>query len=135
MNAYYKIKQEIILQAIVNQDLFYDGNSEDLHHDLSEEIIDKYWGELCDKDLDWEYSSEFRTSGERTDLPCEESRHYESYSVARQLTDDSWVGWTYWYGGGKWGDPSGINWMEEAYFLDCTETIETVVVKHFTRKE
>lgn len=52
---------------------------------------------------------------EETDISCEFSRHYEAKSVARKMSDGSWVGWTYWYGGGKHGEPESIDWMDSAY--------------------
>lgn len=48
------------------------------------------------------------------------SLHYESKGVARQI-GEHWVGWTYWYGGGKYGDPDSIEWIDDAVFLDATE--------------
>lgn len=75
--------------------------------------------------------SEIRCSGTATGLPCESSRHYESTAVARQAVDGSWIGWTYWYGGGKHGEPEAIDWMEEAYELECTEEEKTVTVRTF----
>jgi hypothetical protein len=40
-----------------------------------------------------------------TDIPAPSSRHYEAKSVAKQMSDGTWVGWTFWYGGGKHGEP------------------------------
>lgn len=79
--------------------------------------------------------SEFRCSGEPTGLTCEWSRHYESTAVGRQLSDGSWVGWTYWYGGGKHGEPEAVDWMDEAYDIDVQEEEKTVIVKTFSKKE
>lgn len=73
-----------------------------------------------------------RCSGEETGLEAEWSRHYESNAVATQLPDGTWVGWTYWYGGGKHGQPESIQWMEHAY--DVTAREETRVVRVFSRE-
>lgn len=67
-----------------------------------------------------------------TGIECEWSRHYESKSVARQF-GDKWVGWTYWYGGGKCGQPGEVEWIDDAYFVDAKE--ETKVVLVFTKQE
>lgn len=75
---------------------------------------------------------ELRNSGVDTGLPCDYSRHYESKSVAAEMLDGSWVGWTYWYGGGKHGEPSAIPWMEDAYEVEMK--IEMQPVKVFSRK-
>lgn len=85
--------------------------------------------DLCDKLHD--ALSEVRSSGEETGLVVAYSRHYESKAVARQLPDGTWVGWTYWYGGGKHGEPSSIPWMGDAY--DVTAHEETRVVRVFDR--
>ena len=67
-----------------------------------------------------------------TGIECDYSRHYESKAVARQF-GDKWVGWTYWYGGGKHGEPESVEWMEQAYFVEAKE--ETQVVLVFSRTE
>lgn len=77
--------------------------------------------------------SEIRNSGEETDIPAPYSRHYESKSVAAKMPDGRWVGWTYWYGGGKHGEPDAIDWMDSAYFLDCKEEEKLVTVRTFTK--
>ncbi len=78
----------------------------------------------------WDAIGEVRYGEARTHLPCPYSRHYEAESVAMQMPDGSWVGWTYWFGGGKHGEPSAMPWMEDAYDLVCEERME--VVRHFT---
>jgi hypothetical protein len=45
-----------------------------------------------------------------------------------------YVGWSYWYGGGKHSDPGAVDWMNSAYFLDVKEEETVVIVKTFTRK-
>jgi hypothetical protein len=71
--------------------------------------------------------NEVRCSGEETGLKCEWSRHYESDAVAAQAPDGSWVGWTYWHGGGKHGEPEAIDWMDSAY--DVVVTGEQTIIK------
>ena len=78
-------------------------------------------------------TSEMRCSGIETGLPAPYSRHYESDAVATQYIDGSWVGWTYWYGGGKHGEPEAIDWIEGAYEVNCTEVEKMVVVRTFTK--
>lgn len=75
--------------------------------------------------------SEIRCSGEETNLSTPFSRHYESDAVAAQYLDGSWVGWTYWYGGGKHGEPEAIDWMSDAYDLTCEEKQVTVTQRTF----
>lgn len=89
-------------------------------------ILSEENGCLGDRILD------FRSIGTNTDLKCEYSRHYESDAVAAKLSDGTWVGWTYWYGGGKHGEPEGIEWMSDAYEVNCIEEEKLVVVQTFT---
>lgn len=85
--------------------------------------------EQCDGDYE-----EFRDSYDaETDLPTEWDRNYESKAVAKQLDDGRWVGYTYWYGGGKHGEPAAIEWIDDAYYLDAEEVVTTVL--KFKKKE
>jgi hypothetical protein len=77
---------------------------------------------------------EVRNGENDTDLDTPSSRHYESKAVAARAPDDSFVGWTYWYGGGKHGQPESIDWINEAYDLDCKEEEKLVKVRKYTRK-
>lgn len=78
---------------------------------------------------------ELRKGEIETNIDSPLSRHYENKSVAAQAPDGSWVGWTYWYGGGKHGEPEAIDWMNEAYNLDCVAEEKLVVVRTFTKVE
>lgn len=80
-------------------------------------------------------TSEFRHSGQNTDVKVEDYRGYayECQSVARKLSGGEWVGWTYLYGGGKHAHPGGEPWIDTAYLLDVTEVMEPVL--KFKRKK
>lgn len=99
-------------------------NAEELHAELGEDV--KWADALQDA------KSEIRGGDVETGIKCPCSRHYESKAVASQLPGGRWVGWTYWYGGGKHGEPGAIDWIEDAYLLDCVETQEVVTVRKFT---
>ncbi len=60
-------------------------------------------------------------------------RNYECDEVAAEMSDGSWVGWTYWHGGGKHSEPEAIPWVDYAYALDCTAKEEVVIVYSFTK--
>lgn len=81
----------------------------------------------------WDAKSEVRGGEVVTDIPCDWSRHYESKSVAAKAPDGSWIGWTYWYGGGKHGEPKAIDWIEHAYDLTYTEEQKMVTVQTFAK--
>jgi hypothetical protein len=82
---------------------------------------------------------EVRGGVHATDVPTQYqgrgSSYYESQSVAAQYLDGSWIGWTYWYGGGKHADPSAIDWIEHAYDVTVTEEPKTVIHRTFTKVE
>lgn len=62
-----------------------DENIDEAYEAVAEE--DDVYDGVCLQDCE----SEFRESGDRTDIPCDWSRHYESESRARQLSDGSWI--------------------------------------------
>lgn len=95
--------------------------------------IDWLYDVLVDIDAHWDAEEEIRGSGINTNIPCQRSRNYESKSVAAKMPDGSWVGWTYWYGGGKHGEPEAIDWINEAYDVDCSETRQMVTVRAFKK--
>ena len=61
--------------------------------------------------------------------------NYENQSSAMQAPDGTWVGWTYWYGGGKYAEPSAIPWLDYAYALSCEEKQVTITQRTFTKIE
>lgn len=128
MTPEQRIKRHIILDFLAT-------NPDKKCPELTSENVDECFDDLNEDYALQDYKREFRGSGEDTNLPCEWSRHYESKSVARQLSDGGWVGWTYWYGGGKHGEPEVIDWMDGAYDLDVKEVEKMVVVKTFKLKD
>lgn len=53
------------------------------------------------------------------------SRHYNSREVAAN-TPWGWVGWTYWYGGGKHGEPEAMD--KKPYNLKVTKEEEVITI-------
>ena len=86
--------------------------------------VDLLWGIMEDAVSD--LVSNLSDAGEATGLPCGRSRHYETESMARQMDDESWVGWTRYYGGGKHGEPWSVDWISGAYDVEMTEVIQPV---------
>lgn len=94
--------------------------------------VDELYTQLVERDALWDAQSEVRGSGVETKLKCEWSRHYESKAVAMRMPDGTWVGWTYWYGGGKHGEPEAVEWMEHAYEVNYSSEQKMVTVETFT---
>jgi len=101
---------------------------------ITEDSIDDLYDAEDEDDVS-EAKAEIREGEVETGLPCEYSRHYESKSVAARTPNGAWVGWTYWYGGGKHGEPDAIDWIEYAYDLLCVEEEKLVTVRTFTKAE
>ena len=127
MTPEQKLKHAILLKAA--------DFADEVPPDVTAENVDALYEALVDADGHWDAKSEIRCSGEETGLPCEYSRHYEAKAVAAKMPDGSWVGWTYWYGGGKHGEPEAVEWMEDAYALDLKEEEKLVTVRTFTKRE
>ena len=126
MTPQQKLKHAILLKAvdhetIANPGLITADNVDELYENNDEDH------ELQDA------REEIRCSGEETGLECDWSRHYESDAVAAQMPDGTWVGWTYWYGGGKHGEPEAVDWMSDAYDLSCTEEQVVTTKRTFTK--
>ena len=96
----------------------------------AEAIAKRYKGFVDDDNLydaQREGESELRRGTHETGLPCDTSRHYSSRAVAAQMLDGSWVGWTYWFGGGKHGEPGEMEWLDTAYDLQAVEVQKVVL--------
>lgn len=127
MTPEIKIKHAILLKVAKLED-------KPFNIEATPENIQAAYQALVDEDGHWDPMNEIREGEVETELPCDWSSHYESKSVAAKMPDGSWVGWTYWFGGGKHGEPYAIEWMEEAYDLEIVET-KTVVVNVFKKVE
>lgn len=132
MNVQDKIRLEIVKYAC--------SGCVEMPSITTKEELEEFIGE-CEEGI--EYFEDYMSEGDNevrcnydceTNIRREYSRHYESMSVAKKMGDGSWVGWTYWYGGGKHGQPESIDWISDAYELDCKEEEKVVIVREFTKK-
>jgi hypothetical protein len=98
---------------------------------VTEDNVEDLYDAIVANDDHWDAMDEVRCSGTLTGIPCFDSRNFESDAVAAQLPDGTWVGWVYWYGGGKHGNPDEIEWMDKAYHVFCDEVEEMMVVRSF----
>lgn len=102
-------------------------NDEPIRDNMSGDEVDELFD---DSDVTGAFE-EVRTSGISTGLPCPHDRHYETEAVAHLAPNGEWVGFTYWYGGGKHGDPESIDWIEHAYDVTCIEEKRMMTVQTF----
>lgn len=127
MTPEQKIKHAVLLR--------YEGWTDDVNFpEITASNVDDLYETTEGDDYELQDAREEVRGGEvETSIKREWSRHYESKSVAAKMPDGSWVGWTYWYGGGKHGEPEAIDWMEDAYDLDVTEEEKVVTVRTFSK--
>ncbi len=118
-----KIKKTIMLGI----DGLYDKKMD------TNEQIEQIWTDPTNLNILAEAAEEFRGSGLDTKLSCADSNNYDSRAVAAEMFDGTWVGWTFWFGGGKHGEPSMIPWLEHAYPVTFTEQKQTIVVRKFRK--
>jgi hypothetical protein len=133
MTPQQKIKW-IILDSYFNEYGTIEKDGIPQYPPITEENIDDIYEDVeegCDYLQDIKY--EIRGGDVETDIPCDYSRHYEAKSVAALAPDKTWVGWTYWYGGGKHGEPASIDWVGSAYDVKYEAEEQLVVVQTFTK--
>lgn len=125
------MKPEVKLKYAILE-LAYIWRDEKISTTLTEEEVIDLWD---DEDDIYDAISEIRTSGYDTGLDAPYSRHYESDAVAVQCPNGEWVGFTYWHGGGKHGNPEEIDWIEHAYDVSCVEEQKMMTVRTFSKEE
>lgn len=89
--------------------------NETAHLEVSEENVDDLFYEHYE--LLRDTISEFRWGEFSTDIKPDECDYYESRSVGAKMVNGDLVGWTFYYGGGKYAEPWRIEWMDEVYNL------------------
>lgn len=104
---------------------------EELTEDNAQKVFDCIIEDL-DGNIQDDYDS-YRQGTHETNIKPDYSRHYESKSVASQMEDGTWIGWTYWYGGGKHSNPEELAWIETAYELTVVEEEVKVIKRTFTK--
>lgn len=100
---------------------------------ITEASIDAHYDELVARDEHWDAMNEFRSTGRLSGISRavdhQASQSFEHEEVVAKMPDGSWVGWTYWFGGGKHADSSAVCWMDDAY--EVAHRTETKIVDIF----
>lgn len=123
------IKQEILSVVIQWKNM-------DVKIPQTGEEVDKLYNNFVNDDNTCDYiqdaKEDVRTGQYETEVDNGDySRNYENKSVCLKTEDGKYVGWTHWHGGGKHGNPSSIDWISDAYFLECEEKEKLVIVRTF----
>lgn len=138
MSAFQLLLAEILFNSVAHTSepllepvVAHKGNIEEEYDDVGCVLGDEMYEAL----------QALREAGEPSGLSSHDrplvnsySRHYECEEVAYQVKTGQWVGWTYWTGGGKHGEPDAIDWLPHAYLLDVVGE-KTVVKYEFAPKE
>lgn len=123
---------QLIKKAIVQR--INEQNYDDYQQPINTvEEIEVAYDLAVEKDLHWDWENEVRSGGIETELPAPFSRHYEC-DIHAQKIDDQWVGYPFFYAGGKYGQPQEMEWISDAFFVDCKEEEKLVVVRTFSKK-
>ena len=111
----------------LRQLIVYMATGSTLDVNTTEEVDEAYLA-LSDDELS-ENKENLRCGGIPTGIynpDCRGHKCYDDEQVAVQALDGSWVGFTYWSGGGKHGYPEDVEWMDDAYELDAFQVMEPV---------
>jgi hypothetical protein len=124
MTPEQKLKHLVLLSA-------FKMSREDVPQSITKESIDDLYRLMSARDDVKAAADIIREGVVDTSLPCSPDSGLESFSVGAQAPDGTWIGWTYWCGESKFGDPAALPWMSKAYDLDCTEAEKLVIVRTF----
>lgn len=127
-----KMTPQQLIKFIIVQNVAI-GKGETVSTEMTAEQVEEAYDELVENDEHWDAEYEARGGEVETGLDSPLSRHYETKAVASRAPNGQWVGWTYWYGGGKHGNPEEIEWQDDAYLLDCVEAEKVVTVRTFAK--
>lgn len=115
-------------------------NAEEIFLNPEEYLKEGYY-----EDFSYDILSAFRELGEEYNrLLTNYPRHYEVDYHVKEFTGvtengetiSKWVGWNYYYGGGKHAYPEDIDWIPDAEFLKVSsEAAFTVIKRTFEREE
>ena len=125
---------QLIKKAILAKSCQFFEDFKPINSLATGEEIDAAFQDANDKDVTQDATEEIRSSGISTGLPAPYSRNYET-EINAHLIDDQWVGFVYYFAGGKHSEPGAIPWMEDAFLLDCKEELITVTKRTFTKKK
>lgn len=140
------IYYEMVLEGLEYQDMVLEDDLY-LTLDNAEHIFSN--PEECFKsdypeDVLYDIKSETRHVGEECNSLLETySRHYEVDYYVKEFTGvtedgetiSKWVGWNYYYGGGKHAEPDAIDWIPDAEFVKVkSEEVVTVIKRTFERE-
>lgn len=122
---------EKVKWLILNQVYKWNNQTLDYPLDNIQELFDSV--ENTDPDNLQDATSSVRCGEVETNIEPEYSRNFETKSVSYKLPDGSWVGWTYYYGGGKHASPEYVEWISDAYDLACVEEEKMIIIQTFTK--
>ncbi len=98
---------------------FDEKQCKDIYSSIVDSLLSDYLSQI---------KSELREGKVETELIPEAGGNFESEAVAIPITGtpDLYVGWTYFFGGGKHSNPESVEWMENCYLVKAKDEVRTV---------
>lgn len=139
---YYEMMEEALQDEtnILHEEYYLSlENAEDMFQNPEDYLKEGYY-----EDCFYDIPNEFRELGEEcNELLTAYSRHYEVDYYVKEFTGISengeeiskWVGWNYWYGGGKHAYPEDVPWISDAEFVKVVSEEVVTVIKRTFEKE
>ena len=133
---YYEMMEEVLKDDDnILQDEYYLSleNAEEMFS-YPEGYLKEGYYEGCFYDI----PNEFRVLGEEYNkLLTNYPRHYEVDYHVKELTGitdggetiSKWVGWNYYYGGGKHAEPEAIDWISDSEIVKLVSEKEVTLIK------
>lgn len=114
---------------------FLEANLEDVEkfdEDKCNELYKStiYYSWIGDIDIVREVVNELRYGEFNLSDEVDEDRYYSNREVGSSITglEDTYLAWTYYFGGGKWGEPEAVEWMDDCYLVVEKEEVKLVKV-------
>lgn len=121
------LKKYIVQQA---KDMAYNGFNYNGPLETESEIEDAYCYTV-DND-GYGIKETVRCEGLETNLPAPFSRNYECEIRAIE-TDDGWICYNFWHGGGKFGNEESIDFISDAFYATCQEKEVLTIERTWTK--
>lgn len=133
MKPQNKLRREIMLYAATDANYL---PYKDVSNYTTDIDVENTWMHFIEEHHSYgpqDVINDFRYQGEDSNCNSKEwSRHYDHKERAVQCCDGSWVGYTFWSGGGKHGTPEEIDYISDAYDI-VVEKEYKIIKREFKR--
>jgi len=107
-----------IKKAIIERAEYFSKNgmkTQNVTVENVDQLYDAFWEETDCADWMQDAEADIRCGEHETGIDGKNyNRYFEDKEVAMEI-DGVWVGWTYYFGGGKHSEPEAVDWIDNAY--------------------